>query len=129
MLSRRGFLLSSLGLALWPESVLPAGAKKAVARTGLYSISKLQWPPAILPDHVQFIERGLSLFTDEFGRLAIVDLKKTDSPKVIGELNNIGKKVIDFAVGSHQGFAVCSQESAIGESQFVLTGVSLAPLN
>src|SRR5271170_8018751 len=97
-ISRRLFLLGGIGLAqtiLIPPSL--ARGKSKNLKSGIYSISRQDWPPAIVPDHAAFIDKGYSCFSDQFGRLAIVDLRKIVSPHVIGELNLQVKKVVDFA--------------------------------
>jgi len=130
MLSRRRFVLGSLGIITLPEFFLPAEARKLVKKkplpSGLRSLARQDWPPAILPDQVKFIDKGYSCFTDEFGRLAIVDLKKGD-PKVIGALSGIGKKVMDLTIVGNRAYVLVFQENGSGEPQYMVLSISLTP--
>jgi hypothetical protein len=139
MVSRRSFLVGSLsGLvtALELTNPLAASAKK-VSRTqsysGPHSISREDWPPAIVPDHVGIIDKGYLCFTDDFGRLAVVDLRKIqpngdkNSVKIIGELNGLGNKVIDFAFSNQAAYGLVYRENENQEPVVYLVNVSLAP--
>ncbi len=125
-ISRRAFLLGSLGLTQALPFQQCFGRSKAV-KTGVYALSRQDWPPAIVPDHVAFIDKGLSCFADQFGRVAIVDFKKTVNPKVMGELHIPVKRVVDFATVRQRAYALTIQESATGDTQYCLTTISLAP--
>jgi len=131
MLSRRHFLLSSFGLLASHGSCLPAwaGHHSGSGRSGAHSLCRQDWPPAIVPDRVVFVEKGLSCVTDQFGRLAIVDLKKEEGARVIGELRGIGRRVQDFTAPGHRAYALATRDSASGDTQFMLVAINLAPLN
>lgn len=133
MLSRRQFVFKSLALLSLPEIILPVEAKrlpkkaKATLPTGLRSLARQDWPPAILPDQVKFIDKGYSCFTDEFGRLTIVDLRKAGEPRVIGELPGLGKRIMDLAISNHRAWVLAFKESVNGDPQFMLLCVNLSP--
>jgi hypothetical protein len=135
MLSRRAFLLIS-GLALTPEStlLLPASAKKKTLEllSGPRLISRQDWPPPIAPSQIGITERGVCCFTDQYGRLALIDFRKSGKKgksqpvQLLGKVSGLGKKVIDFAVSGNKGFALVTAESEGGENQLMLVGVNLA---
>jgi hypothetical protein len=128
MLTRRRFLLGSVALGLFPFA--GAYAKKArVVQHGLRQIARLSWPPAIVPDHASIVDKGFACFTDEFGNLAIVDLKRASDAKVVGELHGLGKKVSDACILPHKAYILALQESAQGDAQYMLVSISLAPAN
>lgn len=134
MLTRRNFLLSSLGLAFFPEFSIPAYArakKKPAAKikSGPYTLVRQAWPPAIAPDHVAIVDRGYTCFADEFGHIAIVELKKADSARVIGELTGLGRKLIDFCAIPHRAFAIVSKEGEQSETRYELLSISLSPMD
>ncbi len=130
LVSRRTFLLGGIGLGqllICPPALARGRAKQA--RTGLRSIARQDWPPAIVPDHVVFIDRANSCLSDQFGRVAIIDLKRARNPAVIGELTVDSKKIIDFSAARHRGYLLALQESSTGDSQYALVTVSLAPMS
>ncbi len=136
MLSRRAFLLAWLGGTATAFDLLhsaPAFARRAprgLPTMGPHEVSRQMWPPAILPDHVALTDRGLLLFTDEFGRLAIVDLKKanaTTPARIVSELGGLGKRVIDFAVAPGIGYGLVLKETEAQDTQLSLVTVSLNP--
>jgi hypothetical protein len=132
MLSRRRFLLSTLGFSFLPELALPALAKSrkaAPVKAGPHLLSRQAWPPAIVPDHVGITDRNYTCLTDEFGHLAIVDLKRASDAKVVGELTGLGKKIIDAAILTHRAYIISVVETAVGETQPMLTAISLAPFD
>jgi hypothetical protein len=109
---------------------LPTLAKKTKAAlvSGPHILSREDWPPPIAPSQVGVTDKGLCCFTDEFGRLAVMDFrakKGTRSAQLIGKVSGIGKRVIDFRVSGSKGYALVSAESESGESQFVLVGINL----
>jgi hypothetical protein len=139
MLSRRSFLFASIGglvtageLANPFVQPLAADAKKT-PRTpllvGPHSLSREDWAPAIMPDHVGIIEKGYLCFTDDFGRLAVVDLHHTtgekSSLKIIGELNGIATKVIDFTFGLQTAYGLVYKENENQEPVVHLVTISL----
>lgn len=141
MLSRRSFLFGSVAgltaafeLASWQEG-LAIGRKprKPVqAVLGPHSISRQEWPPAIVPDHMG-IANGYGCLVDEFGRLAVVDMRRPGNAKmpvrVVGELAGLGKKVLDFTVANPRAYALVSQSTEGGDPQFTLVTISLTPID
>ncbi len=135
--SRRAFLLSSAtsfaATLNWLESPLAWGAKKKKVPTtaGPKPLSRQDWPLAIVPDHLG-VDRGYCCFTDEFGRLAVVDMRKPGDPRtpatVVAELNGLGHKVIDFKVVMGRGFGLVSRGSDSGDTQLVLVCINLTPM-
>jgi hypothetical protein len=130
MLSRRAFLAGGLAVSVQSMFLMPALAKKN--RTAVVSgprvLSREDWPPPIAPSQVGVTDKGLCCFTDEFGRLALMDFrgkKGTKSAQLIGKVSGIGKRVIDFRVTGSKGYALVSSESDSGESQFLLVGINL----
>src|ERR1700691_4856222 len=102
MLSRRAFLLSGLATSV-PMLGMPSWAKKQkeIGGSGPRLIARQDWPPAIAPSQIGITERGICCFTDEYGRLALVDFHKIDAKNplhVLSELDGLGKKVLDFKV-------------------------------
>lgn len=124
-------MLAGIGLAqlvLLPECFARARARAArPAVAGIREISRLDWPPAIVPDHTSIIDKGYSCLTDQFGRIALVDLKKADSPKLVGELYLKAKRMVDCTATRQRAYALTVQESASGDNQYELTTISLAP--
>jgi hypothetical protein len=104
-----------------------ARGKNKNVKVGIHCVARQDWPPAIVPDHAAFIDKGYSCFADQFGRLAIVDFKKVTTPKVIGELGLQTKKLLDFVAVRQRAYALTTQDSASGDVQFVLVTISLAP--
>lgn len=132
MLSRRRFLLSTIGLSFVPELALPALAKSrkaAPVKAGPHPLAVQAWPPAIVPDHVGITANNYTCLTDEFGHLAIVDLRKASDAKVVGELTGLGKKIVDSAILTHRAYIISLVETSVGETQYMLTAVSLAPFD
>lgn len=136
MLSRRAFLWAWLGGTATAIDLLhsaPAFARRAprgIPVMGPHEVSRQMWPPAILPDHVALTDRGLLLFTDEFGRLAIVDLKKANAKtpaRIVSELGGLGKRIIDFTCAPGVGYGLVLKETEAQETQLCLVTVSLAP--
>lgn len=134
MLTRRNFLLTSLGFAFFPEFSLPAFAAKRKKpaikmKSGPYTVVRQAWPPAISPDRVAIVDRGYTCFADEFGHIAIVELKRPDSARVIGELAGLGRKLIDFCAIPHRAFAIVSKEGEQSETRYELVSISLSPMD
>lgn len=132
MLTRRNFLLTSLGFAFLPEFSLPAYAKRKPApkmKVGPHTLVRQAWPPAIAPDHVSIVDRGYTCFADEFGHIVIVELKKAESARVIGELTGLGRKLIDFCAIPHRAFAIISKEGEHAETRYELLSISLSPMD
>ncbi len=130
MLSRRAFLAGGLAVTVQSMFLMPATAKKN--RTAVVSgprvLSREDWPPPIAPSQVGVTDKGLCCFTDEFGRLALMDFrgkKGARNSQLIGKVSGIGKRVIDFRVAGSKGYALVSSESDSGESQFLLVGINL----
>ncbi len=120
-------MLGGLGAAVQTACLPQAFARKVkTARLGIHSLARQDWPPAIVPDHVAFLDKGLSCFADQFGRIAIIDLRKAVSPRVVGELSLPGKKVVDFAAVRQRAYLISVQETS-NDPQYVLTTLSLAP--
>lgn len=137
MLSRRAFLWAWLGSAATLVDFVhsaPAFARRAprgLPTMGPHEVSRQMWPPAILPDHVALTDRGLLLFTDEFGRLAIVDLKKANArtpAKVVSELGGLGKRILAFTVAPGTGYGLVLKETESQDTQLSLVTVSLTPV-
>ncbi len=126
MFSRRQFILGSLGFVLCPQAALSRRAKNEAKATGIRSICREAWPPAISPDYAAIVDKGYALFSDQSGRLAIVDLKREDGPHVVGELFGIGKKTVDLTCGQHRAYAISLYESG-AESQYFLVTISITP--
>lgn len=142
MPSRRSFLLGSFSwtcgtLYLADRMLLPAWAKKTPrtpALTGPHVLSREDWPPAIVPDHVGLADKGYLCFTDEFGRLAVVDMRKPTQAnpfKLIAEINSLGNKVADFAVnaGGAMAYGLTYRENDQQEAVVNLVSISLNPIN
>lgn len=131
MLSRRLFLLSSLTFLGAPglyASALAARRKQAApAKSGPRSIARQDWPPAIVPNHIAITGGGLVAVADEFGRLALIDFKRAEGPRVAGELSGLGKRLLDFVLAGQRAYALVLQDTASGETAYMLTTVSLAP--
>ena len=130
MLSRRAFLAGGLAVSVQSMFLMPSLAKKnkTVLVSGPHVLSREDWPPPIAPSQVGVTDKGLCCFTDEFGRLALMDFrgkKGTKSAQLIGKVSGIGKRVIDFRVTGSKGYALVSAESEGGENQFVLVGINL----
>jgi hypothetical protein len=111
MLSRRFFLAATLTLLLEPQSAFAKKRAPQVKGLGPHTLAREEWPPAITPDFIEIIDKGYALLCAQSGRLAIVDFKKEEGPQVIGELNGLGKKVIDLALSQHRVFALTAQDS------------------
>ncbi|HEY9778282.1 MAG TPA: hypothetical protein V6C81_31255 [Planktothrix sp.] len=129
-LSRRFFLLSSLASAAgsyWSAPVAWA-SKHAPLASGPRPLARQDWAPAIVPDHIG-VDRGYCIFTDEFGRLAVVDMRKPDNPKspphVVGELSGLGKKVVDFKVVPGRGYGVVAKSNDSQDAELALICVQL----
>lgn len=142
MQSRRSFLFGSLSytcgtlLLIDQLALIPAFAKKTPRSQptliGPHSLSREDWAPAIVPDHVGIADKGYLCFTDEFGRLAVVDMRKpvtVKTPvKVVAELNGLGNKVVDFAVTPFAAYGLTYREGDQSEPVVDLVTVSLAPI-
>lgn len=137
MLSRRSFLLGSLaGASLWTGVVDSVGAFARRGRPakgevkGPQSLARQEWPPAIVPDFAGMIG-GYVCFADEFGRLALVDMRRPGNPKnpvrVVGELGGIGRKVVGFTVYGNRAYAIASRQRDPADPQFALFSISLSP--
>ncbi|HEY9712465.1 MAG TPA: hypothetical protein V6C72_03285, partial [Chroococcales cyanobacterium] len=140
MLSRRTFLLGNLAAfvalsdGLQPQkawSRLGKG-KAAPLLNGPHPLARQEWPPAIVPDHIGITDKGYCCFIDDVGRFAIVDMRRPGGaktpPKVVAELNGLGKKVIDFVVTPGRAIVLVSKEIAKDEMQYVVLFVSLTPI-
>ncbi|MBS1992008.1 MAG: hypothetical protein JSS83_15905 [Cyanobacteria bacterium SZAS LIN-3] len=143
MVSRRSFLIGSLGSLVTayeiaiPLSVAAKKTPRVQTLSGPHSISREDWAPAIMPDHVGIVDRGYLCFTDDFGRLAIVDLHsgaargegaaEKSSVKIIGELNGIGNKIVDFAFGPQTAYGLVYRENENQEPVVYLVTVALTP--
>lgn len=115
--------------------LLPAWAKKTPrtpALLGPHVLSREDWPPAIVPDHVGLADKGYLCFTDEFGRLAVVDMRKPTpaSPfKLVAEINSLGNKVADFAVNPLAAYGLTYRENEQQEAVINLVSISLVPIS
>ena len=142
MQSRRSFLFGSLSytcgtlLLLDQLAQVPAFAKKTPrsqpSLVGPHTLSREDWAPAIVPDHVGIADKGYLCFTDEFGRLAVVDMRKPVSlktpVKVVAELKGLGNKVVDFAVTPFAAYGLTYREGDQSEPVVDLVSVSLVPI-
>ncbi len=141
MQSRRSFLFGSLswtcGTLLLIDQLgdLPAFAKKTPRSPtirGPHTLSREEWAPAIVPDHVGLADKGYICFTDEFGRLAVVDMRKPVSlktpVKVVAELSGLGNKMVDFAVTPYAAYGLTYKEGEQNEAVVNLVSVSLTPI-
>jgi LVIVD repeat len=138
MLSRRSFLLGNLAglVSVTPGLTCAAAwAKKAKVepvKAGPHSLARLDWPPAIVPDRLGIADKGYCCIADEYGRLAIVDLRKPSNPKtpakVIAELGGLGKKIVDFKVLLGRAYALVVSASESADAQYALIIVNLAPI-
>jgi hypothetical protein len=142
MQSRRSFLFGSLSytcgtlLLLDQLAQVPAFAKKTPrsqpSLVGPHTLSREDWAPAIVPDHVGIADKGYLCFTDEFGHLAVVDMRKPvtiKTPvKVVAELKGLGNKVVDFAVTPFAAYGLTYREGDQSEPVVDLVTVSLAPI-
>jgi hypothetical protein len=59
--------------------------------------------------------------------LAIVDLKKGQQTRVVGELSGLGKRLIDLSSYSSRAYALVYEETALGDAQYALIVIQLAP--
>jgi hypothetical protein len=133
MLSRRAFLVGGLasGLAVTfdPFDATPSWAKKRAAEivSGPHVLAKDEWPPPIAPSQVGVTDKSLCCFTDEFGRLALMDFraKKGKPVQLLGKLSGLGRKVLDFRVSGNKAYALVSAEAESGDSQLMLIGITL----
>ena len=131
MISRRSFVLSSLGMLLLsnPALALARKPKNPVAEAplgGPRTLARQEWPPAIAPEYVGIVEKGYACFADDMGRIAIVDLKREDNPLVISELTGTGRKVLGLAFAPYRAYAVVQVEVG-ADTQFQLVTISLSP--
>lgn len=141
MPSRRSFLLSSfkwtLGSFLLSTGFQPALARKTPRATvglrGPHTLSRDQWPPAILPAHVGIADKGYLCFTDDFGQLAIIDMRKPvpgKAPyKIVASLGSLGNKVVDFAITQNAAYGLVYQEGENREPVAALVSVNLTPVD
>ncbi len=138
MLSRRSFLLGNLAglVTLAPgigcTAALAKKAKVEAVKAGPHSVARLDWPPAIVPDRLGMTDKGFCCIADEYGRLAVVDLRKPSNPKtppkVIAELGGLGKKVVDFKVFLGRAYALVLSASENSEAQYALVTINLTPV-
>ncbi|HEY9679584.1 MAG TPA: hypothetical protein V6C76_16365 [Drouetiella sp.] len=137
MLTRRSFLLGNLaGLATLAPGfgIAAAWAKKAKVQAtqanGPHSLARLDWPPAIVPDRLGISGSGYCCIADEYGRLAVVDLRRPSNPKtppkVVAELGGLGKKVVDFKVVMGRAYALVLSASDTLEAQYAVVVVNLS---
>lgn len=94
--------------------------------TGPRTLARQSWPPSISPDYIGVGEKGYAVLGDSSGRLVIVDLKQEDAPRVISELDGIGKRVAAMAMNMQRAYAVAWQEKG-GEGAWALLVISLMP--
>ncbi|MBN8658793.1 MAG: hypothetical protein J0M35_00405 [Candidatus Obscuribacter phosphatis] len=145
MPNRRQFLLSSFGYLggtfLLSDLFTPAAQARKAPRTanplaggfggGPRSIFKEEWPPAILPDHVGVMDKGYLCFTDNYGRLAVVDMRKPAPGKppfkVLASMSGLGNKVIDFAVTPYAAYGLVYRDNENREAVVNLISISLVP--
>lgn len=137
MPTRRVFLVGALGgMATALEIFDPVSAlgkkkdRKALPEiSGPHTLSREAWPPAIVPDHVDMTQKGYLCFSDQFGRLAVVDLRKVgdpaNPPRVIAELSGLGRRVAAFKVGKAAAYAVAKEPNNDGTDDFHLVTISL----
>lgn len=142
MQSRRSFLFGSLSYTCGTLLLIDQLANVAVfakktprsqpSLVGPHTLSREDWAPAIVPDHVGIADKGYLCFTDEFGRLAVVDMRKPVSiktpVKVVAELKGLGNKVVDFAVTPLAAYGLTYREGDQSEPVVDLVSVSLAPI-
>lgn len=148
MQSRRSFLFGSLswtcGTLFLIDNVFNlsnsesgAALAKKTPRSqptlqGPHTLSREDWAPAIVPDHVGIVDKGYICFTDEFGRLAVVDMRKQVSPKspvkVVAELSGLGNKMVDLAVTPFAAYGLTYREGEQSEAVIDLVSVSLTPV-
>lgn len=131
MISRRLFVLSSLGIALLGDSVHAALARKPkpapeLPRGGPRTLARQEWPPAIAPEYVGIVDKGYACFGDDMGRIVVVDLKREDTPVVIGEITGVGRKILGLAFSQYRCYAVVQVEAG-ADMQFQLVTISLTP--
>jgi len=133
-LSRRYFLQLFLAgtTGLSNLAVLkPALARKAAPIVnGPHAIARQEWPPAVVADHIGIVDRGLCCLTDDFGRLAVVDLRKPQAGpvKIICEMSNLGKKVLDFKFLGNRGYAAVVKGSDPAEPGLTLLTIDFMPV-
>lgn len=114
-----------------PAFGLPKLKAKPVAPVaGPHTISRAEWPPAIIPDFASVANpQGFSLFCDEFGRMSTVDLRRPGNPKtpvkVLGELSGLGKKVFDFTSFGPRAYALVALNSDPADLQLHLVTVNV----
>ena len=138
MLSRRSFLLGNLaGLAsiapgFYCSSAWAKKVKVEPVRSGPHSLARVDWPPAIVPDRIGIADKGFCCIADEYGRLAIVDLRKPSNPKtppkVVAELGGLGKKVVDFKVFLTRAYALVLSASESPDAQYSLIVINLSSI-
>lgn len=115
------------------DPVSALGKKKAKGKLpeiiGPHTLSREAWPPAIVPDHVDMTQKGYLCFSDQFGRMAVVDLRKAgdpaNPPKVIAELSGLGRRVAAFKVDKTAAYAVTKEPNNEGSDDFQLVTISL----
>lgn len=130
MLTRRLFLLASLGLSVCPYDIAPTLARSRSSpaiHLGLHSVSRLVWPPALVPDHIGLTDRSNLVVSDELGQVAILDLKHKDNTKIVGKVHGLGKRILDFSPAGQRAFAICLNDSPSGDNAYTLVSVSLVP--
>jgi hypothetical protein len=123
-----------LGCISWPaisSSSLPAAAKhsKIIKSTKNQQVAFLfdsEWPPAISPSHVKFFANGYSCLLDSFGKLMTADLRRPERYKVLGELSDIGKRVLDFAMLGNLSYAIVFKQAESGDLQSAVSIIDLA---
>lgn len=115
-----------------PVHALPKmrGVKLPIA-TGPRSLSRAEWPPAIVPDFASS-QTGYCLFADEFGRMAVVDFRRPGNAKtpvkVVGELSGLGRKIYDFTSAGTRAYALCAMTTDPADLQLTLFSISLMPM-
>jgi hypothetical protein len=130
MLSRRTFLAGGLAVSAQSMFWQPAFAKhKSVAATkqGPHVVARQDWAPAIAPSQIGVTDRGICCFTDEYGRLALIDFKHVTATKplrVLGQLGGLGKKVIQLKViGSRAYIAVLTENQAQPQLELIIVSL------
>ncbi len=124
------FSWAAAGEILDPAFALPKLKAKPVATSGPRTISRAEWPPAIIPDFASAANpQGFCIFCDEFGRMAVVDIRRPGNPKtpvkVAGELSGLGRRVIDFTTFGQRAYALVALNSDPADLQLHLVTINL----
>lgn len=134
-LSRRSFLMvtaaglaSASNLTFTNSAQARRGAVPVV--NGPHAIARESWPPAVIPDHLGIVDRGFTCFSDDFGRLCVIDLRKPGFAPVniVAEMSGIGKKVVAFKTLGNRGYAAVLRGSDPSEPQPALVSIDFLPV-